>query len=217
MVSSSNGNIFPLTEATGATISLTGDMPHSEVLAKIDDIPEKRNVRYGIEFCGAKFLTPAKTTSEIVSNFTVFHLPNTANWIKGLINLRGNLIPVFDLYLHPDYQANLADAEQADEARKLIVIGQATYAAGLLIERYPETLDLDDDAVNISDTLYFDDDTVNISATVEQSALQKMLGKLGVHILKTVTVGTDVYYEIDYDAFFSGLTRAYADDTEGTE
>jgi purine-binding chemotaxis protein CheW len=58
---------------------------------------------------GGKFLTfvlgqeiyglPIKKAKEIIGMMEVTHIPKTQNYIKGVINLRGKIIPIVDLRL----------------------------------------------------------------------------------------------------------------------
>ena len=51
----------------------------------------------GFEVNNIKFLVPQSHVNEISEMAPVFRLPNTGRWLLGLINLHGNLVPVFDL------------------------------------------------------------------------------------------------------------------------
>ena len=62
-----------------------------------------------MEIQGGKFLTfllgeeiygiPIKKAKEIIGMMEITHIPKTQNYIKGVINLRGKIIPVVDLRL----------------------------------------------------------------------------------------------------------------------
>ena len=51
----------------------------------------------GFEVQNIKFLVPHAHVNEISEMLPVFRLPNTGRWLLGLVNLHGNLVPVFDL------------------------------------------------------------------------------------------------------------------------
>ncbi|MFZ1546304.1 MAG: chemotaxis protein CheW [Candidatus Nitrotoga sp.] len=51
----------------------------------------------GFEVQNIKFLVPHAQVNEISEILPAFRLPNTGRWLLGLVNLHGNLVPVFDL------------------------------------------------------------------------------------------------------------------------
>jgi len=51
----------------------------------------------GFEVENIKFLVPHSHVNEISEMPPVFRLPNTGRWLLGLVNLHGNIVPVFDL------------------------------------------------------------------------------------------------------------------------
>lgn len=60
--------------------------------------PQKRQrVRYGFHIGNLGLLIGADTVSEVLEQTAIYPIPHTPRWLSGLINLRGNLVPVFDL------------------------------------------------------------------------------------------------------------------------
>ena len=53
--------------------------------------------RYGFRIADLGFLIPQGAHSTFIDNADVFPVPNTNNWLRGLVNIRGSMIPVFDL------------------------------------------------------------------------------------------------------------------------
>ena len=172
-----------------ANFSSDKGFEHFDPFAGVVDIvggDKNRNVRYGIRFCGESYLTPANTITEVVQNHTIYTLPNMPIWITGMINLRGNVVPVFDLNVHPDYKvpAQISDAKVSN---KLIVIDQDKSAVGLFIDNYPVVINLDGD---------------DVSKAPNSGVEPKVAGE---HLLGAIKVGESIYYEIDFDAFFTKL------------
>ena len=62
-----------------------------------DETSESIHTRYGYKVSGMNFLIPEKTTSEVIQNQNIFRLPNSPIWVEGLINIRGNIIPVMNI------------------------------------------------------------------------------------------------------------------------
>lgn len=92
--------------------------------------------RYGYRIGDIGFLVPPDTSSEVMDMLPVYELPNTPNWLLGLANVRGNLVPVFDLkrLLNIDSDRSLKSM--------LLVIGEADRAAGVIIDGLPLCPDL---------------------------------------------------------------------------
>ena len=61
-------------------------------------------------------------------------LPNTPVWLLGLINLRGNLTPIFDI---KDFLQ--LENQDTSEKRRLLILDQAEKAVGILIDGLPHT------------------------------------------------------------------------------
>lgn len=64
----------------------------------LQDDSNKTVPRYGFQVGYLNLLISAGVRSELVKKTAIYPLPNTVDWFQGLINLRGNLIPVFDIY-----------------------------------------------------------------------------------------------------------------------
>ena len=88
-------------------------------------------VRYGARVGGLRFLLPEDTVSEVVDRPEIFSIPNTASWFEGLINLRGNVVPVFDL------RELLGTAPIAGERQMLLVIDKGEKALAIAIDGLP--------------------------------------------------------------------------------
>ena len=48
-------------------------------------------------------LIPAETISELVEEVAFCQLPNTNTVLHGMANIRGKIIPIFDLHAYPEY------------------------------------------------------------------------------------------------------------------
>ncbi|VAW51559.1 hypothetical protein MNBD_GAMMA06-317 [hydrothermal vent metagenome] len=81
------------------------------------------------------FLIALGTFSEIVKDMIIYPIPNTKDWMKGLVNLRGNLVPVYNLALL------LGNSPQQSDNIHLLVLGKDSMAVGILIDSMPEPRD----------------------------------------------------------------------------
>lgn len=53
--------------------------------------------RYGYNISDMNFLVPERMVSEIIQSPNIFDLPTSPSWIEGLINVRGNIVPVMNI------------------------------------------------------------------------------------------------------------------------
>ncbi|WP_430010356.1 chemotaxis protein CheW [Methylophaga lonarensis] len=125
-------------------------LPFSQVMEHFDpyqgliDTREKeeqlRNLRYGFKIGSHQILIDQKILCEVVQNLEIYKLPNTEKWVLGMINLRGNLVPVFDL------KARLGGHTNDIDDVYLLVIEQGDHAAGVQIDGLPQALEINPDS-----------------------------------------------------------------------
>ena len=115
----------------------------SEALTRYVPGPETRRaearavapIRFGFRVGDIGLLVPAGMISELVEELEIYPLPTTPVWFPGLINLRGCLVPVFDL-------KKLFDLEDpGGEKPNLLVLDAGVDAVGVFIDGLPLTLD----------------------------------------------------------------------------
>jgi twitching motility protein PilI len=87
---------------------------------------------FGIRIGCVGLLVSSSIYCEVLDKTLVNPLPNVVPWLSGLLNLRGNLVPVFDLH------SVLSEAAVDRNKRKLFVIGGGDKAAALWIDGLPE-------------------------------------------------------------------------------
>ena len=93
--------------------------------------------RYGVRTGALGLLLPADTVSEVIQNPKIFPVPKTPRWLEGLLNLRGNLVPVLAI----DELLGGSDDDARDKV--LVVIDKGELAVGLLVDGYPRVAALD--------------------------------------------------------------------------
>lgn len=87
--------------------------------------------RLGFHLGNIGLLIAPRATSELTDLLKVCPIPNTASWLLGIFNLRGNLVPVFDANM-------LLQLEPApNKKRMLLILGQGDTAGALVIEGLP--------------------------------------------------------------------------------
>lgn len=93
---------------------------------------EHRQQRHGVAIGPFSVLLPPDVVSEVVKGSTVYPVPKTASWVKGLLNLRGNLVPVFNLAEHFDAAA------EPPESPQILAVGKAEDAVALIVDGIPK-------------------------------------------------------------------------------
>lgn len=95
---------------------------------------EDTRVRFGFRIGGLRLLIEQDSTSEIVEQGAIHSIPTTPPWLVGLMNLRGNLVPVFDLHRLLEISAD------SRKKRMVLMLDKDEDAVAILIEGFPEAL-----------------------------------------------------------------------------
>lgn len=96
-------------------------------------LPESTVIGFRIGTLG--FLVAAGTHCQLLEQSRVNPLPNVQPWISGLLNLHGNLVPVFNLRALSGEQAIVLH-----EKRYLFTVGREEKTVALWIDGLPEIL-----------------------------------------------------------------------------
>ena len=109
--------------------ALTRFKPEFQKMIMNNTEPE-REFRYGFQIGSIGFLLPKQEIAEIIEQTHPCAIPNTPQWLKGVINVRGNLVPIFDL-------SSLLGLEESRQSGRLLVLGQGNKAVGFYIDALP--------------------------------------------------------------------------------
>ena len=88
-----------------------------------------KDVKYGIAI---------ENVIEVIKLLTITPLPKTPDFIKGVVNLRGKVVPIIDLRERFGYN----DIELTDNARIIITLIEANKEIGLIVDSVSEVLTL---------------------------------------------------------------------------
>lgn len=91
-------------------------------------------IEYGVDI--------RQVTTIIEKDMIIARVPKTPAFIKGVINLRGEIIPVMDLHI----KFNLAEAEDTENTR-IIIVRVEDIIVGLIVDSVAEVIYLGEDAV----------------------------------------------------------------------
>jgi twitching motility protein PilI len=115
-----------LTAEYDRTAASVTDAPANDAHAPFEWLT-RRAFRAG----GVNLLLAEGTLCEVVDLPPLARVPNTESWLLGLVNLRGSVIPVFDL------ARAFGQAGSGGRGRRLLVIGSGDQAAGVVIDDLP--------------------------------------------------------------------------------
>lgn len=141
---------------------------------------KKEIVRYGFMVSTLSFLLKPGEKVEIIEAIPVCPLPNTPQWLAGMINVRGNLLPVFDLKLLLDLQVTM-------QSKWIMIFGHGSSAAGIYIDTLPVSIRTGE-------------------ATVETPPLPELLRTCATHIYNQ---GETRWIEVAFDSFFAQLRARF--------
>lgn len=104
-----------------------------------DESIERPYTRYGYKISSFNFLVPEGTVSEIIQNQNIFPLPNSPLWIEGLINIRGNIVPVMNV-------DKLLKNLSTEKLTSLLVLNKSydNSSIAILISDLPVSLEVND-------------------------------------------------------------------------
>jgi len=138
-------------------------------------------LRYGFRIGDIGLLIAPNIPSEALTHVPVYALPNTPDWFAGLGNLRGNIVPVYDL-------ERLFVQQGGKEGRKyLIILGKGNDAVGITLQQLPQAKRFDD----------------SLLAT-ERPPLPDLLEP---HVSETYINGEEIWLAFDHSSFFKTLLK----------
>jgi purine-binding chemotaxis protein CheW len=167
--------------------NVAAGLDHFDPFQGFVDDGETLNLRYGFRLGNINFLVNEFSMCEVVKKPTIYSIPNTPSWIKGLINLRGILVPVIDIKKRIDQE----DKDNKNDT--LLVIDKGERAFATFIDSLPDSINLDDS---------------DFTKTTAPEAIPEILKK---HVTEAFEFKQDIWLEIDYDTFIKNLTKDYSD------
>ncbi len=93
-----------------------------------------QRTRFGFRVGQVRLLIGVDTISEVVAQPAIFPVPNMPAWLLGLMNQRGNLLPVFDLH-------SLFDSDdEGGQKRMVLILDRGEDAVGIPIDGLPQSV-----------------------------------------------------------------------------
>ena len=153
---------------------------HYVDLSVTDDSQEQQSldVLHGFKIDNLGLLLELGMTSELLTNLSVCSLPNTNQLLYGMANLRGNIIPVFNLR----YLFGMPESQH----KYFLVIGEGDNAVAVLLDEVPSQ--------------------IQINEKERLNALPPMPSVLRPHVVNTY-YSNGLWVECDLMPFFESLSE----------
>lgn len=97
---------------------------------------------------GLCFAVPAKDISTIIMTFEITKLPKLPNYIPGVMNLRGQIVPVVDFRLRSGRPDAVYDRDAC-----VVVLDIEEMSIGLLVEKVSHVVDIAEETIKPSSSL----------------------------------------------------------------
>lgn len=148
---------------------------------------QSKEARFGIHIGDVGLLLAPRLYSEVLESAMVHPLPATPTWFRGILNLRGNLVPVFDLKLlfggqldDRDALARLALRAQSD---RLLILDKGEQSVGIVIDNLPRP----------------------VNTTHRLGQLPPLPDRLNGHVSSSYEHDGEVWLEFDHVSFFEAV------------
>lgn len=165
------------------SMALQRDHAVADLMLEGDDFLDGGRMRYGYQVAGMGLLIDADTVAEVMPRPIPVRIPRTPAWFSGFTNVRGTLVPMFDLKLLMGLKDKLRGREDF-----ALVVGQGEEAMGFFIEQYPMGLD-------------------DLEVVAEKPPLPKLLMPFSG---QAYFANDSIYVELNYPRFFSSLSAKLA-------
>jgi twitching motility protein PilI len=144
--------------------------------------PAQEEIRYGFKVADVGFLVGRQVLCEVIPPPLVARIPHTPDWLSGVTNLRGSLVPVFDL------RPLLKLTPRSSSDAVVIVLDRGEHAAAVLVDGQPRAL-------------------TGLSALSQLPPLPEALGD---HVSIGFVAQGSTWLELDHREFFASATQRMA-------
>lgn len=191
MQDSSNANVPTSTTEAGESSSL--DSLSETLSASLDptqlpSIDRAKAHTYGFIAQGNHFLLPQGLYCELLTSPVITPLPNSPKHFCGLSNVRGNLVPVYNL-------SALKNEHNSSHVKLALILGPVSTSAALVIDSNPSSIDTEE-ATTLSNTERKD--------LFQTTDLPDVLWEA---VSKTITIHNTPWHQLDPKVLFSHLSR----------
>jgi purine-binding chemotaxis protein CheW len=105
-----------------------------------DDAPTRQLVVFSLG--DEEYALPISDVHEIIRYTEPRSVASSVGWVRGVISLRGKIVPVYDL------SARLGDARRdADAKQKIVIVENDDRIAGIIVDDVTEVLTIESDQI----------------------------------------------------------------------
>lgn len=167
--------------------NVTAGLDHFDPFQGFVDDDKQLNIRYGFRLGNINFLVNESSMSEVVMKPYIYSIPNTPTWIQGLINLRGILVPVFDI------KQQIGQSNNEDKNSDILfVLDKGERAFATYIDALPDSINIDNNDF------------------IKTSLLENTPEILKKHVIETFEANKETWLELDFDSFIKDMTKDYS-------
>lgn len=133
----------PPAAAGAATMPVVGTAQFGPSVLGPGAVADDTHSRQGVRIGDVGVMLTYEDSSELTDMPELYYLPNAPVWVKGVVNLHGNLVPVFDVAQYLGVQSSsipLAGRAAGANKAMLLVLGHGAEAAGIVIDGIPQRL-----------------------------------------------------------------------------
>ena len=120
----------------------------AEATYELEEVEEDENEGLmqlvGFEIARERFGVDIRAVQEIIRSTEVTPVPNSPMFIEGVINLRGNIIPVIDLRK----RLNLYDATKSLEKNWILILNIGNRVVGFVVDMVNEVFKIAEDDID---------------------------------------------------------------------
>ena len=167
-----------------------------EALVSSPEAPDEMLIKKrGCRIGNVCLLISHEVFGELIPRGGICALPNVEDWCLGLVNVRGNLVPVFDMHalcdVAVDGNSASTSATNASASRKnewVLVLGEGQDAVGISVDDLPEQLLLKPDERS-------------------EGEIPDAPPILSAHVTGAFKHDGQFWFDFDYQTLFNGLAK----------
>lgn len=174
-IDTNNGELLTPSEA------LNRFMP-TEQFGIIGEDETAEPAHYGCRVANVGLILDTEKGSEVIDEISIGTILNTPSWFSGVINLRGNLVPVFNL------KKLIPCEEEGITRQRILVIDKGFKAAGIIIDELPQAL-------------------YGLHSLPQLPPVPDILSE---HVRAAYAQDDNIWLDCDFEGFFKGLGQRMA-------
>jgi twitching motility protein PilI len=117
-----------------------------------EDITSEVEIRFGYRIGYFHFILDKSMVTEIVIDPVIYSIPNSPIWLSGMLNLRGNILPVIDL------SKELNTSLKSKPGKFVLVIDKGETALSILVDALPKSLENTTEAQSLDKVMNISND-----------------------------------------------------------